>query len=182
MNLFEGDKKAVLLQKYYTMFFYDLLRISLKITKNMSDSEEAVQETFVIAHEKIDYLRDEDKVKNWLITITCNVCKRILRDKKKLVEVEYFESIIEQSVFDGIYYDPIKYIEKEEDGKTILGLIEELKDEYKQVLLQYYYCQKTYEEIAEYLNINIGTVKSRLWRGKNKLKVKISEEKTLSVL
>jgi len=172
MRLSDEENRGILIQQYYEMFFYDLLRIALKITKNMSDSEEAVQETFVIAHEKIDSIRDKTKIKNWLITINCNVCKRMLREKKRLVETEYCQKIIEKNR----YEDPVKYIEVEEEEKKILELIKELKVEYKQVVILYYYYQYSYKEISKYLNISSGTVKSRLWRAKDILKVKINEE------
>lgn len=148
----------------------------------MSDSEEAVQETFMIAHQKIDCIRDKTRIKNWLITINCNVCKRMLREKKKFVETEYCEKMMDQNNYNNIYEDPVKYIEIEEEEKIILDLVKELKHEYKQVVVLYYYYENTYKEISEYLNISLGTVKSRLWRAKNILKVKISEEKMLKVL
>lgn len=71
-----------------------------------------------------------------------------------------------------IYLDEsieIKKVEKEYENVEVMELISHLSEEFRSIIILYYFNDLSYKEISEILNISEGTVKSRLHRGKNEL-------------
>lgn len=153
---------------YKTAFF---------ILKQEQDAEEIVQETFLIAFKKLHTLRDQKKFKQWVCTIACNLSKKRYRKKKKEVLFETTDKIVALSrKLKDETYEPGQLLQNKEAKRLIMHELDRLDPIFREVIVLYYYHQFTYEEIAEMLEINIGTVKSRLSRGKRKLMKHIGEE------
>jgi RNA polymerase sigma-70 factor (ECF subfamily) len=148
---------------YVIKYQTDMFRFAKSIVGNSIDGEDAVQEAILKAYEKLDTLRSERKFKSWIFQILANECYAVLRKRNRQGLTETGE-VPEQAIFDVI------------DEGEILKIIHQMKREYREVIILYYYSEFSVAEIAKVLNISSGTVKSRLFRGRNHLKSILEEE------
>ncbi|SDP83976.1 RNA polymerase sigma factor [Clostridium gasigenes] len=167
MNESELIKKA---KKGNKVAFVELLKLYEKdiylFAKHMLVNEElikdAVQETIMTVYEKIDDLRNIDSFKFWLLKILGNKCRDTLKRQRKIL---YLDTYIEKV-----------HIENGYEEIEIRQCLEELSEDYKKVIVLYYFNDLSYKEISALLNISEGTVKSRLSRAKEKLSKIIDKE------
>ena len=146
-----------------------LYNVALKYSGNKYDAEDLVQETMVTAYTKFRQLRDDKSCRAWLFTILRN---HFLKERRQLLRRPYLD--------DGSsYLDYIKdekssgfvdRIVEKDANKKLHRVLAEISEKFKSPLILYYMEEMTYQEIAEYLDIPIGTVMSRLARGKRYLK------------
>lgn len=118
--------------------------------------EEATQETFVRAFFNLSNLRSPDKFHSWLIGIADRVAKEQLRDMKKLVGLDNVQELHSKKIQDSEDY-------KLEEALSMLD------EPYRQVVLLRFYSGQSCQEIAENLNVPIGTVTKQLSRAYEKL-------------
>ena len=139
-----------------------LYHISKSILKNDSDCGDAVQETLLKAYEKLPMLKEEKFFRTWITRILINECKGILRKQKKVVPYEDYmdnERLSEENRYHHLYM-------------AIMELPEDLR-----ILVTLYYIEGfSQKEISEILEIPEGTIKSRLSRAREFLKVQLSDE------
>ncbi len=145
-------------------------RIFNLIYWKVGDYEEAkdlTQDVFLKAYKALDKFRGEATHYTWLYRIALNHTNRYLK-KRSLLRFLSLEKVDPGRV----YHDPDEEREIEWE-KRKLELIKEkiprLPEKYKDAIVLYYFDGRTYEEIAEILGISIGTVKSRLSRGRELL-------------
>ena len=143
-----------------------LYHISKSILKNDSDCGDAVQETLLKAYEKLPMLKEEKFFRTWITRILINECKGILRRRKKVVPYEDYmdnERTFEENRYHHLYM-------------AIMELPEDLR-----ILVTLYYIEGfSQKEISEILEIPEGTIKSRLSRARDFLKVQLSDEEEKS--
>lgn len=152
-----------------------LYNMALRYSRNHYDAEDLVQETLYIAFKKFDQLREEKKFKSWLFAILRNSYLKDRRHNRKIMQSEYDDSID--------YIDALETAAKQIDiesayeqkiaSEQIQQLIDELPEKQKTPLLLYYVSDMSYQEISETMEVPIGTVMSRLSRGKQILKQKM---------
>ena len=147
-----------------------LYNMALKYCGNDFDAEDIVQETYLMAFNKFHQLRDKTKCKPWLLTILRNNFLKSYHKKKtrqKLQETDYI-NFLEASL---LVNNPENILVKASNRQTILKAMDQLPEKYKEVLLLYYMDEMLYKDIANILDIPIGTVMSRLTRARGSLKV-----------
>lgn len=160
----EHAQLEVLMQEYGT----ELKRIAFLYLHDRAECEDIVQEVFISAFKNLPGFRQEASYKTWLIRMTINKCK----DHHRLWS------------FKNLIYKPaIKLLKTgssaeeeliyEEGAKEVAAGIASLPGKYKETLILYYYQEMTMQQIAEVLEINVNTVKSRLLRGKGALQRKL---------
>lgn len=168
----EHDK----LEKYITEYGRDIYSFCVFLTKNRQEADDLYQDAFLCAVEKgkIDY---NDNPKSYIISIAINLWNNRKRKnlwRKKIVDISYFDEInnYEQIPDQRIGTDDqaIINIEIEE----IRGIVANLPNKMRIVVLMYYMEDMKVEEIARILGISSGTVKSRLYHAR-KLIVKRKE-------
>lgn len=152
-----------------TRFLYN---VALKYTGNRYDAEDLLQETLSTAYQKFYQLRDRRKFKSWLFTILRNHFLKLKREKAP-VELDDFENDIDylaQLEAASVQQDATLAVEQKIEAETIQSILDKLPDKYQTVLILYYMEDGTYQEIAELLEVPIGTVMSRLSRAKQMMK------------
>ena len=156
----------------HAKFLYNL---ALRYTADAYDAEDLVQETYYIAFKKINQLRDEKKIKSWLFTILKNTYLRNLRQNGRIQKSEFDDGTDYISVLENAAEraDIASAYEQKSESETIQLLLNQLPEKQKSPLLLYYASGMSYQEISETLDIPIGTVMSRLARGKQQLKKKL---------
>lgn len=138
------------------------------------EAMEVVQEVYISVYRNIHNLKSNESLFGWLRTITFNAGSHIMNKKKNNVPIPLEEQELDSFVDDNEKLEE-NYLNKE-DVEIIRDCINRLSDEQKTVVLAYYYDNLRVEEIAELLQISVGTVKSRLFSARKKLKESIEQE------
>jgi RNA polymerase sigma factor, sigma-70 family len=126
------------------------------------NAADAVQETFIRVYNNIGSFDDRKPFKPWFYRILLNECSRILRKNSKTVSVDDFAE-------NGIHITSSDEYPFEE-YESLYKAIENLEDINRIPIILKYLKGLTENQIAEVLDTNINTVKSRLFKGRQKLK------------
>jgi RNA polymerase sigma-70 factor (ECF subfamily) len=152
-----------------TRFLYN---VAFKYAGNHYDAEDLVQETLYTAYNKFHQLRDRRKIKSWMFTILRNHFLKSQR-KKTLIRTDEFENGIDylsQLESASLQQNVASDYERKVEAETIQSILDKLPEKYKTVLILCYMEGSTYHEMAEMLEVPIGTVMSRLSRAKQMMK------------
>ena len=152
----------------YKLFSGKLFAICLKYSRNYAEAEDNLQDAFLTIFNKIEQYKDKGSFEGWIKRITVNTALQRYRTEK---------------VFDIINENTIEDVELEVDDDTVsidylLKIIQELPDRYRLVFNLYVLDGYSHKNIADMLEINIGTSKSNLSRARLILKQTIEEYKT----
>jgi RNA polymerase sigma-70 factor, ECF subfamily len=134
-------------------FYASLYRFALSLTKNEAEAGDLTQQTFYILAQRAHQIRDISKVKCWLFTTLRREFLRVVRTQSNHPHVEFRPEIHDSP---SISADALRALDIEPTYRTAVEL--------------FYLSELSYKEIAETLDIPIGTVMSRLSRGKEHLK------------
>ena len=137
------------------MYRYQFYVIAHAILKNEEDAQDAVCSAILKAYEHMDQLKNPHRFKAWMITITKNEALQIKRRRLELPGDEKVEQLLE----------PVR-----DHYNELWDCIQSLSEEYRLVIVLFYYNELSLREISKVLGIPIGTVKSRLSRGRELLK------------
>lgn len=161
------DKKKFKELTYPHMEF--LYNMALKYTSRTYDAEDLVQETMYTAYRKFHQLRERSKCRAWLFSI---LRSHFLREHRKFVKRPLLDdgSGYLKNIPETKGTDYVEVIDKKMDKARVEKSLAELDESFKTVVVLYYMEEMTYQEIADFLDIPIGTVMSRLARGKKQLK------------
>ena len=138
-----------------------LYRYAYRLTGSVHDAEDLTQQTFLVAREKISQVRDAELVRGWLCTVLRNCYLKGFRRRVPISQENQELSLDE--VAEEVVESPI-------DGEQLQAALGQLPDDFRLVLLMYYFEESSYREIADALAIPLGTVMSRLARAKNHLR------------
>ena len=143
--------------------------LALRQLGNREDAEDATQEVFVKAYTALKSFRGESKVSVWLYRITSNVCVDMLRRRRDTVSLsmEADEGAELDLPDEGL--DPAVLVERSDLQAQLAQALQSLSDDYREILLLRGLSGLSYEEIAATLSLDIGTVKSRIFRARKKL-------------
>lgn len=147
------------------------LRAAYLISGNYADSEDIVQETFVACYLNRNQIKEPEAFRPWFYKILSRNAWRTCRKKKREMPAE--EVFPEDAVSRNTLLSEIILKEEEE---TLYRAIESLPVKQRTVIVLYYYNQLSIREIAAACGCLEGTVKSRLFNGKAKLKKILEEE------
>jgi RNA polymerase sigma-70 factor (ECF subfamily) len=145
------------------LYYQPLYRFALSLSRNESDASDLTQETFLIWADKGSSLRDGAKVKSWLFTTLYREFLRGRRRGKRELDIDT-ENL--EADLPAVEPDLARTL----DGRLALDAIDEVDEVYREPLMLFYLEGLAYKDIAEILDIPIGTVMSRLSRGKSQLK------------
>lgn len=140
------------------------------MTKSQHEAADLTQQTFLIYSTKGHTIKDATKIKSWLFT---TLYREFLGQKRKSSRLEGFDSLTVEVEDLNHLSRPLV---KEEDVGNLLKALDTLDPIYKRVIVLYYLKDLSYKEVADILNIPIGTVMSRLSRGKKQLKISMQHE------
>ena len=146
----------------------NLRKFALSLTRNRADADDLVQSTFLRALEKADYFEDGTSLRKWTSKIMFNLFVTSYRRKAK------FET----------QYDPEPYIqaqaisapqEKESELRVVGDAMEKLSRDHKEILTLVCVKDMPYQDVADLLQIPVGTVRSRLSRARECLQVLLDQ-------
>jgi RNA polymerase sigma-70 factor (ECF subfamily) len=144
-----------------------LYRYAFRLTGCVADAEDLVQQTFLAAQTQRDQLRDPSRLSAWLYAILrhawCKLCRRERIHGEALSELEANCRSAKES-------------EEDFDRERLQAALNDLPEEFRLVVLMYFFEDLSYQEIAAQLKIPIGTVMSRLSRAKQHLRRRLAPE------
>lgn len=153
----KGNKEALL--QLIMEQKQDYYKLAYVYMQNREDAMDAMSDMIVILYENIFKLKKEDAFYSWSKTILVNCCKSILRKKNSVVLLEEIPEKMDESLL------------SQKDEQLILEKhLQQLDSGCQEVIILRYYLDLDYQNISEILNIPIGTVKSRIYRGLEKLR------------
>ena len=127
-----------------------------------AQAQDAVGEAVLLAWQSFEKLRDYQAAKSWLVRITVNCAYAQLRRDRRLVELEKAEKVAVP--------------EKEELPENLWQAVLRLPEEQRLAVTLYYYEDMPVAQIARTLGVPQGTIKSRLNRGRERLRKLLEEE------
>lgn len=146
------------------------MAIALRYTQQPFDADEVTNDAFLRIFQNLDKFNEELSFKNWISRITVNASIDFLRKKKKNL---YFLEINDHSAELAVEEN----FDFELDTETpILPILQELSPQYRLVFNMYVFEDYKHKEIAEKLNISIGTSKSNFARAKKIISDKLKEK------
>lgn len=147
----------------YSMYAQELMNISYGYTKNLDESQDIIQNAFIKLINKSKVFKSLNHEKYWLIRVTINECRDLLRKKAK------YKNIDDNSIDSLINYEDDKKLH------IIAELVKKLPDKYKSVIILFYYDNQSIDTISKAIGISKSAVKKRLERARNILKREMEE-------
>lgn len=149
----KGDKDAfvTLIEKNKV----SLYKAAKSYLRNEEDIADVMQDTILSAYEHIGELKNAAYFRTWITRILMNECNNLLRKQKRFIPKEQVEDMAASAVA---------------DDREFYELLGELQEDVRMIFLLYYGEGFNIREIAQILDLNENTVKSRLQRGRKKLR------------
>jgi len=160
----------------YQLFSGKLFALSLKYSKNKSDAEDVIQDSFIQAFQRIGQFKNKGSFEGWLKRIVINTALQKYRDKSPL---QLVKSDIDLTNVEGESLH-IDYAEEDIGVDYLLKMIQQLPDRYRLVFNLYVLDNFSHKEIAKMLKISEGTSKSNLSRARKLLQEKLENHNKVS--
>jgi RNA polymerase sigma-70 factor (ECF subfamily) len=148
----------------------DLFRTAKRLTMNQTDAEDLVQETFMQAWKSFDHYELGTNCRAWLYKILFN--KFDHHRRKKYTQAKYIQEADDLTFFSAAFTAPIP---EHLTDTEVIGALNKLPEHYRSVVLLADVQEFDYKEVAQILDIPIGTVMSRLNRGRAQLKKSLAK-------
>ena len=167
-----SDVSAIDFQQLVDGQYAPLYRFALSLSKSKADAADLTQQTFFLWAAKGHQLRDRSKAKSWLFT---TLYREFLNRRRH--EVRFLNIELDEVCEEEMSISPNAHAF---DRATLLGALHEVEEPFRAPLTLFYLEQFSYQEIANVLDVPIGTVMSRLSRGKALLRQRLlSKEEVL---
>lgn len=151
-----------------------LFNAMFQVVGTHDEAEDIVQDSFVQAYVKLDTFQGNSQFFTWLYRIAFNNALSRQRRRRKDLSIEQSREITGTDPEDG-HEPPDEPLLREERISSVHVALSRLSEEHRAILVLREMEDLAYEEIAEILSINIGTVRSRLSRARNQLKLHLEE-------
>ena len=167
-----GDGKAF--SQLVRMHQKRIYRLVYRFCPDHDTADELAQETFVKAYTSLQTFREEFKFSSWLGAIATNLALNHLKRQKRQISMEDYP--IQEIVSDpNPRANPVENLTEKEMRSKLEEEVEKLPPEFKAAFILRIHEELSYEQIAERLGIEIGTVMSRLFRARSRLKKALEE-------
>lgn len=185
MGLLNSSSKSAYFDLLVCRYQNKLYNLAFGLLRDSSDAEEIVQETFMRVWRNRKNFRDESNFSGWIFTITQNLCKDIwrARERKKSYENIFANHLSVHESEDykqgkdiGVNYLATNYNSpsREAENKELKNFVKEhlqrLPERQREVVELRDFQGQPYQKIADMLGISIGTVRSRLYYARRKLR------------
>jgi RNA polymerase sigma-70 factor (ECF subfamily) len=151
-----------------------LRQLALKLTKHMEDAEDLMQDTYFKALKHKDKYTQGTNLKGWLYTIMKNTF--INNYRKKKVQNTFIDETDNSYFIDQGINNRVERADRNVDQEYIMKQIDSIEKNYVEAFMMHFNGYK-YEEIAEILDIPLGTVKSRIFLARKKMMAKLQDQR-----
>lgn len=170
-KVLEGDVNAF--ETLVVEYEKNIYAITQRMTGNAEDAADMTQETFIKAYNSLSSFRGDSKFSVWLYRIATNVCLDFLRSRsrKPTVSLSMEDDDGEEMQLDiaDESQSPEMLLERGLTRDAVRRGLNALPPDYKQILLLREIQGLSYDEISDVLDLEVGTVKSRIFRARKRL-------------
>ena len=135
-------------------------------------AEDITQDTFLKAYQRLSTLNKPQRFASWLYVIAANYCKMWMR--KKRLSTQSLEDInsmeLERATYSGYVIAENEQTTTEAQREVVKKLLAKLQESERTVITLHYLGGMTYKEISEFLGVSVGTIKTRVYRARQRLK------------
>lgn len=177
-RILKGDINAY--EQLVTQYEKSVYNLALRMTDNPEDAADMAQEAFIKAYNNLSSFRGDSKFSVWLYRIVSNVCLDFLRKQSRRPSVSLS---VEDDDGEDVQLDvpdesmsPESQLERKLTRESVRRGLAQLPEDYRQILLLRELQGLSYDEISQVLNIGVGTVKSRIFRAREKLCAFLSKD------
>jgi RNA polymerase sigma-70 factor, ECF subfamily len=162
---YDGDRPpgAPDFQSLVDLYYGPLYRFAMSLTHAESDACDLVQQTFLTWGAKGHQLQDSSKVKSWLYT---TLHRAFLESRRRTTRFPHLELTEAEAELPSVEVDLVNRL----DAQDLLQLLDQLDEQFRAAVALFYLEDYPYAQIAEILDVPLGTVKSRIARGLAQLK------------
>jgi RNA polymerase sigma-70 factor (ECF subfamily) len=173
----QGDSSAFMhIVDAYQRPVYNLC---YRMLGDVSEAEDAAQETFLRAYTKLDTYQSNRKFSSWLLSIASHYC--IDRLRKRRYQIVSWDDLPPWRWLPDTEPQPEEVTLAHESDDTLYALLDTLPSDYRAATLLRYWYEMSYDEIAETLNTSVSAIKSRLFRARQML-AKAAQQAEVSAL
>jgi RNA polymerase sigma-70 factor (ECF subfamily) len=151
-----------------------LLNFLYRFVNNREQAEDLVQKTLLKVYRNRLKFRNRGKFSTWMYTIAANLARDYLRKYRRYQFVSLDEPVGDNSNIIDFYHEPdekkMTSLEAKEMSRVVRTAIDQLPDPQRMAILLSHFEHMSYDDIARVLNCSKGTVKSRIFRAKARLK------------
>mgnify|MGYP002665860618 FL=1 len=167
----QGDKKAQ--EGLYLATNSAAYFVAMKITKDEEESLDIVSDSYIKALASLDKLENDEKFPAWFNQIVANRCRDYLKKAKPMHLSDMTEDGEEFEIEDVDGEIPDELLENKDVIECVRRVVESLPEEQRMCVILRYYDEMSLQEIADTLEVSLGTVKSRLSRASKKMRDEI---------
>jgi RNA polymerase sigma factor (sigma-70 family) len=174
----DGDQRAC--AEIVERFRAQIYNFIFRMVKNKAEAEDLTQETFIKAFNALPSFNSEYAFSTWLYKIAVN--NSIDYFRKKRLKTYSIDTPIQAKdgdlvrEFEDTNLGPEHGLISREKSSQIQNAIDSLPEKYREAILLRHTMDRSYEEIAEELDVPLGTVKVRIFRAREMLKKKLREQ------
>ena len=170
-RVLEGDTNAF--EELVLEYEKKVYNVALRMLNNSEDAADMTQEAFIKAYNSLSSFRGDSKFSVWLTRIVSNLCLDFMRSRNRRPTVSLS---MEDEDGEDVQLDiadtsqsPEQLLERSLTRESVRRGLQSLPEDYREILLLREIQGLSYDEIAAALDIEVGTVKSRIFRGRKKL-------------
>ena len=170
-RVLEGDTNAF--EELVLEYEKKVYSVALRMLNNSEDAADMTQEAFIKAYNSLSGFRGDSKFSVWLTRIVSNLCLDFMRSRNRRPTVSLS---MEDEDGEDVQLDiadssqsPEELLERSLTRESVRRGLQSLPEDYREILLLREIQGLSYDEIAAALDIEVGTVKSRIFRGRKKL-------------
>ena len=177
-----GDESAFV--EIMTRYRDKIFAIALSLLRNRADAEEIAQDTFIRAHRGLARFRGDSSLATWLHRIVVNLARNrywyfFRRRRHATLSLDCALSEESTGTFSDLVAaaepDPARATATAEFAELVAACMERLEPQHREILTLRNLLHRSYDEIAQALGINVGTVKSRIARARENLRLLLTE-------
>lgn len=169
------EKSEDAYNELYKRYYPTAYKLAYHICKSNADARDAAQETMISVYQNISSLKQPQYFSLWLKRIVVGKCNRIFRKEKHIHYVEDHTVFMKNKKDEIRSHNPSKQVHFYQDKEIMDFFIQLLPPAQEQIMRMFYFEQLSIKEIAHTLQISEGTVKSRIFMARKKLKQSILE-------
>lgn len=167
----QGDQKAK--EVLYTETCQSVYFLARNMVKSDEDAMDIVHDSYICVFQSLDNIKNAAGFKSYLRTTVANRCKNYLKKKKPLYLSDMTEDGTELELEDTDGVIPGELVGNEDVIECVRRVVESLPEEQRMCVILRYYDEMSLQEIADTLEVSLGTVKSRLSRASKKMRDEI---------
>lgn len=167
----QGDQQAK--EVLYTETCQHMFFLAKSIVKSDEEAMDIIHDSYICVFQKLDNIKNAAGFKSYLRTTVANRCKNYLRKKKPLYLSDMTEDGTELELEDTDGVIPGELVGNEDVIECVRRVVESLPEEQRMCVILRYYDEMSLQEIADTLEVSLGTVKSRLSRASKKMRDEI---------